>query len=176
MKKQILALWMILGMVAAGTPAVLAADAVAGNEKTADAVNHLIERAIDGQKGFAESAEQVKSPELKARFLASSAERAGFAKELQNKVGDLGQKAEKGGSLEASAHRAWIDVKTAAVKQDDQAVLGAVKTGESAALNAYKDALNKDLPQDVRDIVQKQLDKIQDSYNWVEQRLTQTTH
>ena len=56
-------------------------------------------------------------------------------------------------------------------KNDDKAVLGAVKTGEQKALSDYEDALNKPLPEEVRSVVNKQKEKIEASYKWVEKQV-----
>ncbi len=83
---------------------------------------------------------------------------------------ELGKEAEDEGTIAGAAHRAWIDMKTAVTRNDDRAVLAAVKTGESKALEDYRDALKKDLPQDIRKVVQKQSEKIESSYEWASKK------
>jgi uncharacterized protein (TIGR02284 family) len=170
MKKNIVFLMVVFaGMMSWSHLA--SAEEVMSPKDVASTLGQLADRAIDGNKGFQEAAENAASADLKARFAKESAVRAEFAAELKGKIKDLGQEADQDGSAEASAHRAWIDAKTALTKQDDNAVLGAVKTGEAEALDEYNEALDKNLPTDVRSLVEKQIKDIQESYDWTAQRL-----
>ena len=171
MKKVMLfsALLVLAGI--AGAPRAKAMGEVLSPKETAGKLNNqVIERVIDGQKGFQEVAENAASPELKARFAALSLERGKFTEELKAKVRDLGEDPEQGGSASGAAHRAWIDVKSAVRTDDDQAVLGAVKMGEQAAVDAYREVLKENLPDDVRSLLQDQLKKIEASYDWAAER------
>lgn len=172
MKKNIVFLMMVFAGLA-GWNHLAAAEEIMSPKDVASTLSQLADRAIDGNKGFKEAAENAASADLKARFATKSAERAKFASDLKKKIADLGQTPTQDGSAEAAVHRAWIDAKVAVSPegQDDNAVLGAVKTGEAEALDEYKDALNKNLPTDVRSLVEKQIKDIQDSYDWTAQRL-----
>jgi uncharacterized protein (TIGR02284 family) len=57
----------------------------------AETLNGLIEICIDGEKGFAEAAADVRDPELKSFLQARSQERAGFVAALQSEVVALGR-------------------------------------------------------------------------------------
>ena len=138
--------------------------------ETADRLNHLIERAIDGQKGFRQAAENAAAVSLKTRFTAASAERAKFVEELKAKIDALGQQPELKGSVLGSVHREWIDL-SAALGSSDKDVLGAVKKGEETALQYYREALKTQMPEDVREIIAEQTKKIESSYAWVCQRI-----
>lgn len=168
MKKIIIfSAFVLIGAAAFSRQALAAAyEAIANPKEVASTLNHLVERAIDGQKGFEEAAQHASSADLKARFLAKSAERAKFAGELQTKVQELGREAENEGTVAGAAHRAWIDMKTAVTKNDDKTVLEAVKMEENKALEDYRDALKKDLPSNIRKVIQKQSEKIESSYEW----------
>ncbi|MBI3307491.1 MAG: PA2169 family four-helix-bundle protein [Candidatus Omnitrophica bacterium] len=133
---------------------------------TAGAVNHLIERYIDSEKGFKESAEQVKDADLKARFMKQSEERKKFREDLQAQLAAIGEDYDKSGSMAGALHRAWIDTKSA-VSQDDLAVLNAVRTGEEEAVKSYKNLLGSDLPESLRDPIRQQYEEVLKSYTWV---------
>ena len=172
MKKNILYLMVIFAGLM-GWNHLAAADEVMSPKDVASTLSQLADRAIDGNKGFKEAAENAASADLKARFAMESAERAKFAAQLKGKIADLGQTPKQDGSAEAAVHRAWIDAKVALSPegQADNAVLGAVKTGEAEALDEYQDALDKNLPTDVRSLVEKQIKDIQESYDWTAKRL-----
>ena len=53
-------------------------------------------------------------------------------------------------------HRTWINIKSAVTSRDRHAILAEAERGEDSAVSAYKDALEKDLPAPVRDIVSRQ--------------------
>ncbi len=48
--------------------AFAAYEAIANPKEVVSTLNHLVERAIDGQKGFEEAAQHTLSADLKARF------------------------------------------------------------------------------------------------------------
>lgn len=60
------------------------------NEHAIDALNELIETSKDGEKGFLECAEHVKTPQLKATLTERSRECGRAAAELQQMVRSLG--------------------------------------------------------------------------------------
>ncbi len=121
-----------------------------------DTLNDLIETCKDGEAGFKECAEDVKRADLKSVFLEGARSCADGARELQTEVQRLGGKPERSGSLAGSAHRRWVDIKTALTGKDDKAALSECERGEDVAKASYKKALDKDLPADVRAIVQRQ--------------------
>ncbi len=124
-------------------------------------VEHLIERCKDGQKGFREAAEKVKAADLKAFFNEVSAERARFAQELQAELSTLGKPDKKvSGSVEGALHRAWVDTKVA-LGGDDHTVLDWLEHGEDVATDAYQKALSGNLPETLRELVQRQANSVQ---------------
>lgn len=108
-----------------------------------DVLNNLIEYSKDGEKGFRESADDVKNPELKAFFIQRRHECANAAAELQSEVRRLGGDPETATSLTGDLHRGWINLKSRVTGKDEEAVLNEVERGEDHALKAYKDAHEK---------------------------------
>src|ERR687886_1298407 len=102
------------------------------------------------------AAEAVKSGEAKAVFSTrvKLIERA--AAELQAEVRRLGGDPEKRGSVAGSLHRGWMNLKSAVTGKDDEAIIAECERGEETAVQSYEDALEKDLPADVRAIVERQ--------------------
>jgi uncharacterized protein (TIGR02284 family) len=120
-------------------------------------LNNLIETLKDGQEGYKESASAVDDPQLKTVFDAYSLQRAKFAGELQNEVVKMGEaEPEDSSSATGAMHRTWINIKSAVTSGDRHAILAEAERGEDSAVNAYKDALEKDLPAPVREIVSQQ--------------------
>ena len=130
------------------------------NNDAVSTLNSLIETCKDGEKGFKEAAEGLKSADIKARFMEYSRERAQMAAELQAEVRRLGGDPDKGGSMSGSIHRGWMDLKSAITGQDDHAIVSEAERGEDVAKAAYESALNEPLPASAQALVQQQAAKV----------------
>jgi uncharacterized protein (TIGR02284 family) len=128
-------------------------------------LNNLIETCKDGQNGFQTAAEGVKNSELKTLFGTYSHQRAQFAGELQNEVSRLGGDAEKTGSVAATLHRGWINIKSTVTGEDEGAVIAECERGEDSAVKNYKEALGEDLPADLKAIIEKQYAQVQEAHD-----------
>lgn len=132
-------------------------------ENTKDVIevlNDLIETSKDGEAGFKVCAEDAERLELKNLFTKRAEECGKAAAELQSIVVRLGGKPEDSTSVSADLHRRWVDIKSAITGKDDQAVLNECERGEDVAKKSYKKALEKDLPPEVREVVQRQYDGV----------------
>jgi uncharacterized protein (TIGR02284 family) len=121
-----------------------------------ETLNDLIETSRDGEEGFRTCADAVKSAQLKQTLGQAAGRCAQAVGELQAKVRSLGGDPETGSSVSGSLHRAWVDIKSTITGMDEAAVLAECECGEDVAKTAYEDALSKDLPGDVRAIVERQ--------------------
>jgi len=128
-------------------------------------LNNLIETCKDGQEGFRQAAEGVKNSELKTLFGTYSQQRAQFAGELQNEVLRLGGDPEKTSSTVGALHRGWINIKSALTGEDEGAVISECERGEDSAVRNYTEALNDDLPNDVRQIVERQFAQVKEAHD-----------
>jgi uncharacterized protein (TIGR02284 family) len=128
-------------------------------------LNNLIETCKDGQNGFQTAADGVKNSELKTLFHTYSQQRAQFAGELQEEVRRLGGDPEKTGSIAATLHRGWIDIKAAVTGEDENAVIAECERGEDSAVKNYQDAINAGLPGDVRSIVERQYTQVKEAHD-----------
>jgi uncharacterized protein (TIGR02284 family) len=139
------------------------------NDKVISILNGLVETCRDGQNGFLEAAEHVQSPELKEYFNKVSLERSQLVGELQQQIHALGGDPENTGSTAAALHRAWIDVKGTLTGRDDQSILDECERGEDSAVEAYTDALDEDLPANIRSVVETQLSEVKQVHDRVKQ-------
>ena len=119
-------------------------------------LNNLIETCRDGQTGFQTAAEGVASSSLKSAFAQYSEQRGLFVSELQNQVRALGGEPETEGSVAAALHRGWINIKSAVTGKDEKNILEECERGEDSAKKNYQEALEADLPSDVRNLVNRQ--------------------
>ncbi len=126
------------------------------NSEVISVLNDLIETCKDGANGFRTAADAVKGMEAKTVFEGRIPIIERSATELQAQVRRLGGDPEKSGSVAASVHRGWIDVKSAVTGRDDNAIITECERGEDFAVKSYEEALRKDLPSDVRGVVERQ--------------------
>ncbi len=138
--------------------------AVAKPNEVIDDLNGLIEICRDGQNGFTEAAESISDEQWKTFCLEQSRQRAKFVGELQQQVQWLGGDPENTGSPSAAIHRAWINLKSA-LGGGDASLMAACEKGEDAAVAAYVEVLEKDLPTNVREVVAQQYQSVQASHD-----------
>jgi len=132
-------------------------------------LNDLIQTCHDGEEGFRQCAEKITSPELKALFTSRSEGCTKAAAELGTLVGSLGGVAVARGSVSGSMHRNWVDLKAAITGQDDAAILSETERGEDMAVASYRYALERDLPPNIRDVVEKQYQLVIRNHDEVKQ-------
>jgi uncharacterized protein (TIGR02284 family) len=129
---------------------------MADGGKTFDLLHELIETCRDGETGYIHAAAIINDPELKLYFTEQAKERTKLLGELREEAKRLGEsKPDISGSVAGALHRAWFEAK-ADLGLGDEAILNSVETGEDAAKKAYKEALDADLPDQVRALVHRQ--------------------
>lgn len=124
--------------------------------KVVEMLNDLVETSKDGERGFRKAAEDAHDQQLKTLFADRADNCAVGARELQDVVLKLGGKPESHGSVSGALHRGWVDVKSMVGGRDDHAILADCEKGEDVAKKRYGDALNSDLPADVRGVIERQ--------------------
>lgn len=142
-------------------------NASASNDTVISTLNGLIETCKDGQEGFKQAAEGVENSQLKSAFYEFGQQRAQFAGELQTLVRELGGDPENSGSISGALHRGWINIKSAVTGKDEGAILNEAERGEDSAKNAYKDALEQNLPSNVFNVIQQQYTAVQKAHDSV---------
>lgn len=166
---------------AGGTGAAGAVGAMqtAGNndgdrDDTVDVLKDLVECCKDGEYGFRECAEQAKRPDLKSMFLQRADDCRRGAQELNDCIRRYGGSTEDGGSAMGAMHRGWVSIKSKLTSYDDKAVLEECERGEDNAKARYTKALQKNLPADVRQIVERQFQGVQRNHDQVKMLRDQT--
>ena len=140
------------------------------NAATSDVIstlNNLIETCKDGQNGFQTAAADVENSNLKSVFYEFGQQRAKFVGELQGLVRELGGDPENTGSVSATLHRGWINIKSVLTGKDEAAILNEAERGEDIAKDAYKKAVAMPLPQNVLSVLQRQYAEVQSAHDTV---------
>ena len=150
---------------------------MADNDNVISALNNLIETCKDGQNGYQTAADGITRNDFKSLFYQYSQQRAQFAGELQTEVLRLGGDPAQAGSVAATLHRGWINIKSAVTGEDENAVLAECERGEDSAVSNYKDTLaDANLPADVRSIIERQYAQVQEAHDRIRnlERATET--
>jgi uncharacterized protein (TIGR02284 family) len=126
------------------------------NDKVISVLNDLIETCEDGIHGFRTAADAVKNPAAKALFISRLPKIELGTSELKAEVRRLGGDPEKRGTVAGAVHRGWIDLKAAVTGKDEDAIINECERGEEHAVKVYENALGKDLPAEIRTIVDRQ--------------------
>ena len=123
-------------------------------------LEQLVETCRDGQNGYRDAAEHIKDSNTRAWFNQQSLQRGQFAGELETEIQRLGKHdPDREGSVSGALHRKWFELKEK-ISGSDESVLSEVERGEDNAKHNYEDALKKDLPADIRAIVERQSQSI----------------
>lgn len=130
-------------------------------------LNDLIETCKDGEEGFKTCAEDVRDSNLQSFFLQRARLCADGAQELKGLVRALGEEPETSSSVSGTLHRRWVDIKSAIMGKDEVSVLNECERGEDIAIESYRSALEKDLPPEVRNVVERQFHGVQQNHDQV---------
>jgi len=87
--------------------------------------------------------------------------------QLQQKVRELGGDPERSGSTTGQVHRFWVNLRSTIAGMDEHAILDECERGEDAAKRAYEEALQQDLPADVRTMIGKQYREVKINHDSV---------
>jgi uncharacterized protein (TIGR02284 family) len=130
-------------------------------------IHHLIERCKDGEKGYKTASEDVEDRDLKDLFKKYAVQRDSMITELQDQLHKLGTSDDESSSIEGTVHRAWIDLKSALTSRDRKRVLEECERGEDYAVKAYQEALEKNLPSELKVIVQQQYQDVKNAHDHI---------
>ncbi len=131
------------------------------------ALRNVIQSLIDGQEGFKQIGDELKDETHKRYFLAESLKRAQFRGELEEVLHQEGvHDVKESGTASGAVHRTWASLKHS-LGGGDHTLLETAEQGEDAAKEAYEDALDRELPFSVRQLLNTQSAHIHASHDYV---------
>ncbi|MGA2350438.1 MAG: PA2169 family four-helix-bundle protein [Terracidiphilus sp.] len=134
---------------------------------TEETLRSIIQTLIDDQEGFQMIGNELKNEILKHYFLAESLQRAKFHGELESLLHQEGiHDVKEGGTVAGTLHRAWGELKVK-LGGGDHSLLVTAEQAEDEAKRVYEEALEKDLPLPVRQLLSTQSAHIQASHDYV---------
>lgn len=113
------------------------------NDRHIKVLNSLVEATLDSAHGYREAAKDATNPLFKSLFERRSMERNQLTAELQAEVRGLGGEPEDDGTVLASAHRVFLDLKNT-VTGSDQSVVSEVEAGEDHIKAKFEEAMRKE--------------------------------
>ncbi len=123
------------------------------NKNSTDILNDVLETLIDSMDGYEKSAELADRDTFKNFFTRRAASRRAMVDAVRNEINQLGGTPEAEGTILASAHRVFMKL-SAAVQDNDEAVIEAVETGEEHLRSKFEKALAEaDLPASSRTLL-----------------------
>jgi uncharacterized protein (TIGR02284 family) len=133
---------------------------MSGKSNAVAIVNDLLDCCRDAEKGFREAARDVRDKKLQDLFLVHARQMGDFSGVLEKQVVHLGGAPHKKGSVVGLMHRTWIGARSLLNFRNPTPVLVECERGEAAAISHYEHALDSPLPQEVKDMIEKQFVEI----------------
>jgi uncharacterized protein (TIGR02284 family) len=114
---------------------------IMSNDHDIKTLNSLIETTLDSADGYAEAAKDAKSALLVSLFTSRATERRATASTLQQCVRSLGGKPEDDGTVLASAHRVFVNLRASLTSNNNTAVVDEVERGEDHIKAKFEGAM-----------------------------------
>ena len=132
-------------------------------EQTVSVLRDLIAADHDGQQGFRTASDSVANdPELKMLLSSFSLQCSKFAGELKNQLLSMGEQypERESGSFSGAMRRGWLNLKAAVGGFDNRSIIAECETELDSFLAEYNKALSHDLPDSIREVVQRHRDEL----------------
>ena len=123
----------------------------------------LVETLKDSRNGFSAAAEKLRDSDrgdVATTMQGYADQRAEFSREIVEMGHEYGDEVDEGGSFAAKLHRGWLSMKDAVSGDDAGGVVEAAASGEEHAEKEYRKALDEDISEGFRAVVQRQHDAI----------------
>ncbi len=122
----------------------------------------LIETSNDGERGFALASKDNREPGV-VEVLKDGEESCRVAAiELLDQVRLLGGSAEDSAAVKAPVYRGWINFNTIPISRDTKLILEECERGEDYVRSRYEAAMQLELPESARAIVERQYQRVMD--------------
>jgi uncharacterized protein (TIGR02284 family) len=137
------------------------------NEEIVDDLNELVKINNDRIQGYMKALEDTKDTQLDHLFNEMIVQSQNFRSQLAEHIVRIdGHAVSDATSTDISSkiHRAWIDIKAAVTGKDRDTVLSSVTFGESAAVEAYEEAIEEDhIPAYIKEDLTRQLAQLKEA-------------
>lgn len=138
------------------------------NKEIEKDLNDLVIINNDRIQGYEKAVEDNEDPALDDLFRHFIIQSQQFRSQLADhivRIDGTGVSDATSTDVSSKIHRAWIDIKAALTGKNRASILSSVEFGENVAIEAYRDAIEKDhLPAYIKEDLTKQLSDLQAAY------------
>jgi uncharacterized protein (TIGR02284 family) len=121
----------------------------------------LLERNIEGYRGYTLAAEDIQHGEFKSFLKSYATTKKKFMKEIEEKMEEHGLEPVEDTSFLGDLHRAFMKIRESMSSNRDRTILEECSRGESMALSDYEKALKTNsFPEDVLKVLINQRDHV----------------
>jgi uncharacterized protein (TIGR02284 family) len=132
---------------------------------TIEALRELISVRRDSEQALRMCAGSLGAGPLRDLCAQCAAECAAAVGELETLVERLGGERQAHGAVAGFWRSGWAGLRAALAREEDGAILDACERGESWILEAYRNALDDNLPEFVRDTVLRQFELLMSTHD-----------
>jgi uncharacterized protein (TIGR02284 family) len=131
------------------------------HKEHAEALQTLLQKNYDAEKGFKKAITKTESDSLKDFLKRQAVKHNRFATELDREIRSLNEHPKEEGSFSGKLSRAWMDIKVAVSGNNDEAILEECVRGEKNSAEEYEEALEENnFPPHLEEVLKKQLNEI----------------
>ncbi|WP_181304199.1 PA2169 family four-helix-bundle protein [Rufibacter sp. XAAS-G3-1] len=138
-------------------------------QKVVQVLKELNEFVHDGLEGYERAARESTDSLRQDAYRRFSQQRLAFANELNQIIQQHGGTPERDTTAKGKLYRQWMDFKAAITGSNEEAILGSCIYGEEWAQKAYRDALDHELPAEVRGTILRQREASTDVLTYLHQ-------
>jgi uncharacterized protein (TIGR02284 family) len=118
-------------------------------------LNSLIATTIDSVDGYETAATDASVEQFASMFRSAASDRRIVMQDLRAEVVRLGGEPEDDGTVLASAHRVFLNLRDAITGKDDKAIIAEVERGEDHIKAKFEDAIaDHDVNADTRAVIE----------------------
>lgn len=137
-------------------------------QEQVDALQNLLQKTYDAEAGYKQVMTKAEKEPLKNWLQEKAVRRSQFANELDSHIRKFNAEPVAKGTALGTAHRAWIDVKSAMSFNTDEAILEECIRGEKSTINEYQDQIsNVNFNPEVRTLLESQREVVSADLNTV---------
>jgi uncharacterized protein (TIGR02284 family) len=130
------------------------------HEATYAMLQDLLETSKEGERGFLLATQDNREPGIVDVLKDGEESCRAAAAELQDQVRLLGGAPEVGRTVKAPVYRGWISFKAVAIPRDAKLILEECERGEDYAKARYEEAMNVELTESLRAILERQYQRL----------------
>jgi uncharacterized protein (TIGR02284 family) len=108
-----------------------------GGGRAGEALNWLLQAALDSADGFRQAADLARNPEFRALFLARAGEREALATAIGDEVRAAGGEPTTAGSVVGELHQAFTRLRNLVDRGSDKGLLAELVRNERAAADKF---------------------------------------